>query len=96
MDFCLLPEIWKKNIGKKISRNLNIKNNQKLLDSAEQSATNPLKLFQKKQFKQHQNLIGNTISDRKKPPHRIIKKQMWKHLEKDIYLQKKDRKLLMI
>ena len=45
MDFCLLLEVW---IGKNISKNLGSKYSQKLLDHAEQSATDTLKTASKR------------------------------------------------
>ena len=83
-------------IGKNISKGLNGKYSQKLLDHAEQSATDALrKVIQKTT---EANKIANKTT---KVQNRIIKKQLQikmikKYLKKNIYLQKKDRKLLMI
>ena len=101
MDFCLLLEIQGKNVGKTLSS----KYSQKLLDHAKQPGTYALKTASKSAIKKTEkaigDLIGNKIADRikkvSKLHHRIIQKQMKrKYLEKDTYLQKKDRKLLMI
>ena len=43
-----------KNFGKNVSKSLSGKYNQKLLDYAEKSATDALKLLQKKQFSKRQ------------------------------------------
>ena len=98
MDFCLLLEIQGKNVGKTLSS----KYSQKLLDHAKQPATYALKIASKSAIQKTAeaigDLIGNKIAGRikkvSKIHHRIIQKQMKrKQLEKDIYLQKKDRKL---
>ena len=57
-----------KNIGRNISKNLNSKYSQKLLDHAKQSATNALKITSErviqKTAKTTSDLIGNKITDR--------------------------------
>ena len=57
-----------KNIGRNISKNLNNKYSQKLLDHAKQSATNALKITSErviqKTAKTTSDLIGNKITDR--------------------------------
>ena len=68
MDFCILPEIWKKRIGKIISKNLNCKYSQKFLDHSKQSATDALKTASKrvvqKTVEGTGDLIGNKIAGR--------------------------------
>ena len=93
MDFCLLLKTWGKILVENISKNLSSKYSQKLLDHAKQSAeaTGDLKL------------IKLLIELRKSQKHydKIIQKQLQmsmikNYLNKDTYLQKKDRKLLII
>ena len=50
MDFCLLIEIWVEILIKNISKNLNSKYSQKLLDHAKQSATDALKTASKSEI----------------------------------------------
>ena len=97
-------------IGKNISKkNLSDKYSKKLLDNAEQSATDELKTSSKRVTQETAeatgDLIGNEIANRitksQKFHRRINQKQlqmnmMKKYLKIDIYLQRKDRKLLMI
>ena len=96
-------------IGKNISKSLSSKYSQKRLDHAKQSATDTLKTASKRAIGKKNKtaeatscLIGNKIADRiskiSKNSPKTIQKQMKKKklLEKDIYLQSKDRKLLMI
>ena len=68
MDFCILPEIWKKRIGKIISKNLNCKYSQKFLDHPKQSATDALKTASKRVVQKTAegtgDLIGNKIAGR--------------------------------
>ena len=59
--------IYSKNIGKSISKNLNGKNSQKLLDHAKQSLLLHLKLVYKNNSKNSKitsELIGNKIADK--------------------------------
>ena len=98
-----------KNIVKNISKNLSGNYRQKLFDHTKQSATDALKTISKraiqKTAKATAYLIGNKIAHRitksQNLYHRMIQKQLQmsmikKYLKKDIYLRKKDRKLLMI
>ena len=90
------------NVRKIISRNLSSKQSQKL--HAKQSATDALKTASKRAIQKTEKATGDLIGilliklqEPQKLYHRIIQKQMKKkYLEKDIYLQNKDRKLLMI
>ena len=90
------------NVRKIITTNLSSKHSQKL--HTKQSATNALKTASKKAIQKTAKATGDLIGilliklqAPQKLHHRIIQKQMKKkYLEKDIYLQKKDRKLLMI
>ena len=99
MDFCLLLEIWVKTLVKKISKNLSSKYHQKLLHHDKQSATDAFKTaFQKviqKAVEATEDLIGNKIADEIT---RVSKAndEKKKPLAKNVYVQKRDRKLLMI
>ena len=97
-----------KNIGKNISKNLSCKHSQKFLDHAKKSATDALKTASKRTIQKTAaatvDLIGKKLlikSQKFQTIHKkIIQRQLQismikKFLEKDIYLQKKDRKLLM-
>ena len=93
-----------KNIDKNISKNLSGKYSQTLFDPAKQSAEMHLKVIQKI-AEATGDLIGTKIADRivkSQEVHlRMIQKQLQmntikKYVKKDIYLQKKDTKLLMI
>ena len=68
MYFCLLLEIWEKNIGKNICKNLSKKYNQKLLDHAEQCATDAFKTASKRAIQKlaeaTRYLIDNQIVDK--------------------------------
>ena len=88
------------------ARNLNNKYGQKLADCAKKSATDAFKIASKRAIQKPAeatgDLIGNKISDKvtsysKKPanePHsNEIPKERYR--KKDIYLRKKDKKLLM-
>ena len=97
---------FNKIMGKNNGKILSSKYSQKLLDHAKQSATDALKMIQKKQFKKQLNklliwlLIKLLIKLQKsqKIRRKILQIQLEvkrKYLEKDIYLHKKDRKLLM-
>ena len=95
-----------KNIGENISKSLSSKYSpgmlamrQKLLDHAKQSATDAFKTA-----KATVDLIGNKIANKilgaQKVHTKVIQKQLQmsmikKYLEKDLYLQKNDKKLLM-
>ena len=86
-----------KNIGKNKSKNLSGKYSQKLLNHAKQSATGEAEATG--DF--ISNKIAIKITGVSKIHNRIIQKQLQmnmikKYLKKDIYLQKKDRELLMI
>ena len=97
-----------KNIDKKISKNVRSEYSQNLFDHAKQSATDALETASKRKIQKAAeatgDLIRNKIADEisrvsKTSPQNNseTKKQIKKkYLEKDIYLQNKDRKLLMI
>ena len=94
-----------KNIGKNISKNLSSKYSQKLLDHANQSTTYAIKTASKTAIQKTAEATGNWIGSKlltelkksEKLHHIIIQLQMkQKYLEKDIYLQRKGNKLLMI
>ena len=98
-----------KNICKTITKNLIGKYNQNLLDYAKQSATDALKTSSKRVIQKAEeatgDLIGNKIANKITKASRsslqnnsetIANEHDKKYLKKDIYLQKKDRKLLMI
>ena len=87
------------------ARNLNNKYGQKLADSAKKSATDALKIAGKRAIQKTVeatgDLIGNKIADKITS---YSKKQKMNHTQmmlaikyqkKDIYLHKKDKKLLM-
>ena len=97
-----------KNIGKSISKSLSGTYSQKLLDHANQSATDAFKTSSKSVIQKTGEaiggLIGNKIVDKSikiiKRDSKVIQKHLQmsmikKYLKKDIYLQKEDRKLLM-
>ena len=98
-----------KNIGKNVSKNLSGKYSQKLLDRAKQSAADALKTTSNRVIQKIPeatgDLIGSKTADKitwgSKINNKIIRKQLQmsmikKYLKKDIYLQKKDTKVLMI
>ena len=98
-----------KNVGKNIGKNLISKYSPKLLHHAKIAAADALKTSSKRVIQQTAavtgDLIGNKIADRitkvSKIYNKIIQKQLQmsmikKYLKKDKYLQKKDKKLLMI
>ena len=96
-----------KKIGKNISKNLRVKYSQKFLNHDKQSATDALKTISKKVFQKTAEATGDFIGKKdkiiklQKNCNRIIKTQLKKnviknYLAKHIYLQKKNRKLLMI
>ena len=99
MDFCLLLEIWVKTFVKKISKNVGSKYRQKLLHHDKQSATDAFKTaFQKviqKAVEATEDLIGNKIADEITRVSKAIDEKK-KPLKKNVYVQKRDRKLLMI
>ena len=85
------------------ARNLNNKYGQKLVDSAIKSSTDALKIAGKRAIQKTAEVtgdpIGNKIADKitrylKKPENEQMILAM-KHKKKDIYLYKKDKKLLM-
>ena len=98
-----------RNIGKNIHKNLRGKYCQKLLNHAKQSATHGLKTTSKRVIQKQQKqlviwLVIRLLTELLKSQevhHRIIQKQLdmkmlRKYLKEEIYLHKKDRKLLMI
>ena len=99
-----------KKIGRNTSKNLNGKYNQKRLDRAKQSDTNAFKTFSKRAIQKTVEasivLIGNKIADKitevskkfttKKNQKELQMRMIKKYLKKDMYLQKKGRKLLII
>ena len=94
-----------KNIGKNISKNQISKCGQGLLAHAKQSAADAPKTASKRAIQKTVeatgNLIGNKIliklQESQKLQHRIVQLRMRKKfLEKDMYPQKKDKKILMI
>ena len=108
-DFFLLLKIYVKNISKRISKNVSKKFSQKHIDHAKHFTINAVKATSKRAIQKTAvatgDLIGNKIVDKitqqfcesQKLHKRIIQKQMKKKFsEKDINLQNKDRKLLMI
>ena len=79
-----------------MGKNLSCKYSQKLLDHGKQSARDALKTASKKQFKKQQKklvtwLVVKLLIKLQKP-----KKSHDKYLEKDVFLRKKYRKLLII
>ena len=91
-----------KNIGKNVSKNLSGKYSQKLLDHAKQSATDAFKTTKEEATG---DLIGNKIGNRvtkvsKNSPQNnsetVTNEPDKEILKKDMYLQQKERKLLMI
>ena len=99
-----------KNIGKNISNNLNGKYSpgvlamrEKLLDHAKKSATDELKTPSKRVIQKTAEATGDLIDNKlliKEFNNKRIYKQLQmnmikKYLKKDIYIQKKDKKLLM-
>ena len=94
-----------KNFVKDISKNLSGKYSQKPIDHAKQSATDTFKTASKKQlcFKTAEatgDLIGNKITDKitkslQQNNSETVKNEHDKEIPKDIYLQKKDKKLLI-
>ena len=94
-----------KNIGKKISKNLSSKYSEKFLDHAKQSATGALKTASKRAIQKtaeasddlNCNKVDEKIAKSQKIHHGLIQLQLKKkYLEKNVNLQKKDRKLLII
>ena len=109
MIFFLLLRIYVKNISKSISKNVSKNFSQKRIDHAKHFTINAVKATSKRAIQKTAvatgDLIGNKIVDTitqqfcesQKLHKRIIPKQMKKKFsEKDIHLQDKDRKLLMI
>ena len=83
-------------MGRNIRKELSIKYSQKLLDHAKQSATDALKTSSKRVIQEiaeatvdlSGNKIANNIKkDSQKPYHKIIQKQIKKHLGKNMYRQ---------
>ena len=97
-----------RNIGKKISKNLSRNYSQNVIDHAKQSASDALKTASKiviqKTAKATGYLIGNKLLIKLQKSWKIhqsviltnILNIVEKYIEKDIYLQSKDRNLLMI
>ena len=97
-----------KNIGKNISKNLSGKNSQKRLNNTKKSATDVLKTSSKRVIQKTAeatgdlivNNIDNKIIKVSKNSQQISQRQLQmsmikKYLKKNMYLQKKDKKLLM-
>ena len=89
-----------KNIGKNISINLRDKYSQNLLDHAKQSGTDSFKITSKRVIQKTTeaigNLIGNKIADRIMRVSKNSQQNNSETVTKDIYLRKKDKKLLII
>ena len=98
-----------KSFGKNIRSNLSGKYSQKFFDHAKQSATDAFKTASKGAIPRTAETTGDLISKQitnkitkiSKNLLQIIKRQLQmsmtkKYLKKDIYLQKKNRKLLII
>ena len=106
MDFCLLLKIWVK-ILVNINKNFSGKYSQKLLDHAKITETDLVRTFSKKVIQKKAeatgDLIGNKIANRISKGSKIsqqnnsetVTNEHDKEIPKDIYLQKKDEKLLM-
>ena len=96
------------NISKNISKSLNNKYYQKLLDRAKQSATDAYETSSKgviQTAKTTGGLIGNKTANRitkvwknsqQNNSEKVTNENLKKYLKKDIYLQKVDQKLLMM
>ena len=89
-----------KNIGKNVSKNLSGKYNQKLLDYAKKSATDALKTSSKRVIQKTVKSTGNLIANRitkisKNSEHDKEMSMIKKYLKRDMFFQKKDKKLLM-
>ena len=78
-----------KNIGKNISKRWSGKYSQKLLDHAKNSATNPYKVSSKRDIEK--TAEASLFLIQKQLQMSIIRK----YLKKDLYLQKKRKKILM-
>ena len=99
-----------KNMGThatKIAKNLNNRYGQKLVDTAKKS-TDALKVAGKKAIQKTAqatgDLVDNTIENKitsiskkpaSEPPSNVASNEIMKYQKKDIYLHKKDKKLLM-
>ena len=92
-------------MGKNISVNVSSKDSLNILAHAKQSATNALKTGSKRTIQKTSeatgDFIGNKIADKtarvsKSYLQNNLLKIKNKHLAKDIYLQKKDKKLLVV
>ena len=95
--------------AKKIGKHLSNKYCQKLVDSAKKSATDELETASKRAIQKAAektgDLVGNEIADKiisiskKKKSHKMMScnqiRQIMKYEKKDIYLHKKDNRLLM-
>ena len=100
-DFCLFRKIWAKKLKKNIHKNVISKYSPNRLDNTKQSATYERKAAAKRAIQKTAeatgDLIGNLVK-LQKIYHKIIKKPLkvkQKYQKEDIYLQKKDKKLLM-
>ena len=91
-----------KSTGKNISKNLSSKYSQEPLDHAKQSATDGLKIDFKRAFQKTVETTGDWFLKKmliklQKNPHKIPQRQLkvkQKYQKKDVYLEKKDSKLL--
>ena len=103
MDFCFSAKNMGKNIGKNIRKNLSRKYSQK--QSAKVACKSSSKRTIEKTAEATGDLIGDKITDKimkvsktsqQNNSEAVTNEYDKKFLKKDIYLQKKDRKLLMI
>ena len=88
------------NIGKNISMNLSDKYSQNLLGHAKQSAIDSFKITSKRVIQKRTeaigNLIGNKIANRIMKVSKNSQQNNSETVTKDIYLRKKDKKLLIL
>ena len=98
-----------KKTGKTISKNLSRRYSQNLLDHAKESVKDALKISSKRVIQKAAEATGDLIGNKTaikitrlyQVYNKLIQKQLqtsmiMKYLKNDIYLQKKDRKLLII
>ena len=90
------------NIAKNTSKNLSGKYSQKLLNVAKQSSTDAFKTASKGAIQNTAEVSGDFIDNKTAGKStkvwknsRLLMSMIRKYLKKDIYLQKKDKKLLM-
>ena len=99
-EFLSFGKYMSRNIGKNISMNLRDKYSQNLLDHAKQSAADSFKITSKRVIQKTTeaigNLIGNKIADRIQRVSKNSQQNNSETVTKDIYLHKKDKKLLII